>query len=163
ARLGPGDGRLRPGTRTGAAVADGGRHAGRRRGADGGPARRPVPRGPAPAGPCRRDAGRGAGHRGLLPLPARPPRRPARRAAAAVARIAVVLPLLGDWPAAVAAVAVGATVLIPLSLVAGGIPRLAPHGGRLLVHVLWVAGFSLVVAAVYVVIVLGLGKGPADA
>jgi len=29
--------------------------------------------------------------------------------------------------------------------------------------VLWVAGFSLVVAAVYVVVVLGLGKGPADA
>jgi signal transduction histidine kinase len=79
------------------------------------------------------------------------------------ALVAVVLHLLVDWPAAVAAVAAGMTVTIPLSLVAGGVPRLAAHGGRLLVHVLWVAGLSLVVAAVYVVIVLGLGKGPADA
>jgi signal transduction histidine kinase len=77
--------------------------------------------------------------------------------------IIVVLHLLVAWPTAVAAAAAGVTVAIPLSLIAGGIPRLAPHGGRLLVHVLWVAGFSLVVAAVYVVIVLGLGKGPADA
>ena len=79
------------------------------------------------------------------------------------ALITVVLHLLVGWPTAVAAAAAGVTVAIPLSLIAGAIPRLAPHGGRLLVHVLWVAGFSLVVAAVYVVIVLGLGKGPADA
>jgi signal transduction histidine kinase len=79
------------------------------------------------------------------------------------ALVTVLLHLLVGWPAAVAAVAAGVTVVIPLGLVAGGIPRLAPSGGRLLVHVLWVAGFSLVVAAVYVVIVLGLGKGPADA
>jgi signal transduction histidine kinase len=83
--------------------------------------------------------------------------------AADAALVAAVLHLLVGWPAAVAAVAAGVTVAIPLSLVAGGAPRLAPRGGRLLVHVLWVAGFSLVVAAVYVVIVLGLGKGPADA
>ena len=83
--------------------------------------------------------------------------------AADAALVSVVLHLLVGWPAAVAAVAAGVSVVIPLSLVAGGIPRLAPRGGRLLVHVLWVAGFSLVVAAVYVVIVLGLGKGPADA
>ena len=78
------------------------------------------------------------------------------------ALVAVVLHLLVGWPGAVAAVAAGMTVVIPLSLVAGGLPRLAPRGGRLLVHVLWVAGFSLVVAAVYVVIVLGLGKAPGD-
>ena len=83
--------------------------------------------------------------------------------AADAALVTVVLHLLVGWPAAVAAVAAGVTVVIPLSLVAGGIGRLAPRGGRLLVHVLWVAGFSLVVAAVYLVIVLGLGKGPADA
>src|SRR5215472_5911846 len=68
------------------------------------------------------------------------------------ALIIVVLHLLVAWPTAVAAAAAGVTVAIPLSLIAGGIPRLAPHGGRLLVHVLWVAGFSLVV-----------GKGPTDA
>ena len=79
------------------------------------------------------------------------------------ALIIATLHLLVDWPTAVAAATAGTTVVIPLSLVAGGIPRLAPHGGRLLVHVLWVAGFSLVVSAVYVVVVLGLGRGPADA
>jgi signal transduction histidine kinase len=78
------------------------------------------------------------------------------------ALVTVVLHLLVGWPGAVAAVAAGMTMVIPLSLVAGGLPRLAPRGGRLLVHVLWVAGFSLVVAAVYVVIVLGLGKAPGD-
>jgi signal transduction histidine kinase len=77
--------------------------------------------------------------------------------------ISVVLHLLVGWPGEVAAVAAGVTAAIPLSLVAGDVPRLAPRGGRLLVHVLWVAGFSLVVAAVYVVIVLGLGQAPADA
>jgi signal transduction histidine kinase len=83
--------------------------------------------------------------------------------AADAALVIVTLHLLVGWPAAVAAAAAGTTVVIPLSLVAGGIPRLAQHGGRLLVHVLWVAGFSLVVSAVYVVVVLGLGKGPTDA
>ncbi len=80
-----------------------------------------------------------------------------------VALISGILHLLVGWPGAIAAVAAGATVIIPLSLVAGGIPQLAPHGGRLLVHVLSVAGFSLVVAAVYLVIVLGLGKAPGNA
>jgi signal transduction histidine kinase len=83
--------------------------------------------------------------------------------AADTALVTVVLHLLVGWPAAVAAVAAGLTVVIPLSLVAGGMAQLAPHGGRILVNMLWVAGFSLVVAAVYVVIVLGLGKGPSDA
>jgi len=79
------------------------------------------------------------------------------------ALVSLVLHLLVGWPAAIAAVAAGVTVVIPLSLMAGGVARLGPYGGRLLVHVLWVAGFSLVVGAVYVVIVLGLGKAPSDA
>jgi len=83
--------------------------------------------------------------------------------AADTALVTVVLHLLVGWPAEVAAVAAGLTVVIPLSLVAGGMAQLAPHGGRILVNMLWVAGFSLVVAAVYVVVVLGLGKGPSDA
>ena len=235
ARLGPGRGRLRPGTRAGAAVADGGRDPGRRRRADRGPARQPAPGGPAPAGPGGRDRWRRrwssrlpatscspcptASSAGGPGVPAPPSRylgalgtglvfalagRPLPPLVAALGLVAavgcalpavrvrylhataagrerlqwlaigvvvavdavviiVVLHLLVGWPTAVAAAAAGVTVAIPLSLIAGGIPRLAPHGGRLLVHVLWVAGFSLVVAAVYVVIVLGLGKGPADA
>src|SRR5262249_9587547 len=77
--------------------------------------------------------------------------------------VSLVLHLLVAWPAAIAAVAAGVTVVIPLSLMASGVVKWGPYGGRLLVHVLWVAGFSLVVAVVYVVIVLGLGKAPSDA
>ncbi len=79
-----------------------------------------------------------------------------------VTLIGVVLHVLLDWPGAVAAVAAAATGTVPLSLVAGG-SRLGPHGGRVLVHVLAMSGFSLVVSAVYLVIVLGLGPPPADA
>ena len=78
------------------------------------------------------------------------------------ALVSLVLHLLIGWPAAIAAVAAGVTVVIPLSLMAGGVVKWGPHGGRLLVHALWVTGFSLVVAGVYVVIVLGLGKAPSD-
>jgi len=73
-----------------------------------------------------------------------------------------VLHLLVGWPGPVAAVAVACTVAVPASLVAGAVRRLAPMAGRLLVHVLSLAGFSVVVAAVYVVIVLGLGQRPGD-
>src|SRR5215471_4487257 len=211
AQLGPGHRRLRPGTRTGAAVADGGRHTGRRRRADRIPAGRPAPRGPAPAGRRCNGAGGGAGHRGVLPFPARPPRRPARRTGAAHRRHRRLPRGAGRWagvragrPAAAAtgrgAGAGGrprvrparrADPLPPCNGQGPGAAAMARHrrgrcnghgpdrrraaparrlagrgrggGGRLLVHVLWVAGFSLVVAAVYVVIVLGLGKGPADA
>ena len=47
-------------------------------------------------------------------------------------------------------------------MIAGTSSPLGPLGGRLLVHVLSLAGFSLVVAAIYVVIVLGLGQRPGD-
>ncbi len=83
--------------------------------------------------------------------------------AADVALIGAVLHLLVGWPGPVAAVAAGASLAVPLGLIAGDSSLLAPHGGRLLVHVLSTAGFSLVVAAVYVVIVLGLGRAPSSA
>ncbi len=83
-------------------------------------------------------------------------------AAADVALISAVLHLLVGWPGPVAAVAAGATVAVPFGLIAGDIPLLAPHGSRLLVHVLSAAGFSVVVAAVYLVIVLGLGRAPGN-
>ena len=83
--------------------------------------------------------------------------------AADVALISAVLHILVGWPGPLGAVAAGATVALPLGLIAGEMPALAPHGGRVLVHVLSVAGFSVVVAGVYLVIVLGLGKAPTDA
>jgi signal transduction histidine kinase len=83
--------------------------------------------------------------------------------AADVALISAVLHVLVGWPGPAGPVAAAATVLLPLGLIAGELPALAPHAGRLLVQVLSIAGFSVVVAAVYLVIVLGLGKAPGDA
>ena len=71
-----------------------------------------------------------------------------------------VLHVLVGWPGPVAAVMVGVTAAVPAGLVAGTSTRLAPVAGRLLVHVLSLAGFSVVVAAIYLVIVLGLGQRP---
>ena len=82
--------------------------------------------------------------------------------AADAALISAVLHVLVLWPGPLGPVAAGATVLIPLGLIAGELPTFAPHAGRLLVQVLSTAGFSVVVAAVYLVIVLGLGKAPSD-
>ena len=76
---------------------------------------------------------------------------------------AAVLYLLVGWPAPIAPVAAGATVLIPLGLLAGDLPRLGPYGGRLLVQILAIAGFTVTVAVIYLVVVLGLGKPPTDA
>ena len=53
-------------------------------------------------------------------------------------------------------------VLIPLGMVAGDVPRLGGRGGRLLVEVLAIAGFGATVAVIYLVVILGLGRPPAD-
>jgi signal transduction histidine kinase len=83
--------------------------------------------------------------------------------AGSAALSAAVLYLLVGWPAPLAPVAAGATVLIPLGLLAGDIPQLGQYGGRLLVQVLAIAGFIMTVAVIYLVVVLGLGKPPSDA
>ena len=80
--------------------------------------------------------------------------------AATVALMATVLHLLVGWPGQLAAVAAGATVLVPLGLLAGESRRLGAHGSRGLVQVLAVFGFVVVVSAIYLVVVLGLGHAP---
>jgi signal transduction histidine kinase len=82
--------------------------------------------------------------------------------AGVAALAAAVLHLLVGWPAPVAPVAAAATVLIPLGLVTAGVSRVGRYGGRLLVRVLSTAGFTVVVAVVYLVAVLGLGTPPTD-
>jgi signal transduction histidine kinase len=74
--------------------------------------------------------------------------------------IAVTLNLLVAWPAQIAVPTAAAAVLAALGLVCAASPRLAPHADRLLVHLLSILGFSVVVAAIYIIVVRGLGKTP---
>jgi signal transduction histidine kinase len=80
--------------------------------------------------------------------------------AATVALVATVLHLLVGWPGQLAAVAAGATVLVPLGLLVAENKRMGPHASRGLVQVLAVFGFFVVVSAIYLVVVLGLGHAP---
>jgi signal transduction histidine kinase len=80
--------------------------------------------------------------------------------AATVALVATVLHLLVGWPGPLGAVAAGATVLVPLGFLAAESRRLGPHASRGLVQVLSVFGFVVVVSAIYLVVVLGVGHAP---
>jgi signal transduction histidine kinase len=80
--------------------------------------------------------------------------------AATIALVATVLHLLVGWPGPLGAVTAGATVLVPLGLLAAENQKMGPHASRGLVQVLAVFGFFVVVAAIYLVVVLGLGHAP---
>jgi len=80
--------------------------------------------------------------------------------AATVALGATVLHLLVGWPGELGAVTAGATVFVPLGLLAGENKKMGPHASRGLVQVLAVFGFVVVVSAIYLVVVLGLGHAP---
>jgi len=80
--------------------------------------------------------------------------------AADSALVAAVLHVLVGWPGPIAAVAAGCGSLLAFGMMAGELPSLGPQGGRLLVQVLSIAGFTTVVAAIYLVIVLGIGTAP---
>ncbi|MFI5054308.1 MAG: histidine kinase, partial [Acidimicrobiia bacterium] len=80
--------------------------------------------------------------------------------AAAVSASAWVLHELVSWPEPIRAVAVATTVLIPLSLALGSSERIAVRIDRLLVHTITLAGLAVMVAASYLLIVLGLGRSP---
>jgi signal transduction histidine kinase len=82
--------------------------------------------------------------------------------AADAALVVAVLHVLVGWPAQVAATAAGCAVLLALGMIAGEVRGLGPYGGRVLVQVLSIAGFTVVVAAIYLVIVLGIGTQPRD-
>ena len=83
--------------------------------------------------------------------------------AADSALVVVVLHVLVGWPGPVAAVAAGCGAFLAFGMMAGELRSLGPYGGRVLVQVLSVAGFTTVVAAIYLVIVLGIGSGASDA
>jgi signal transduction histidine kinase len=83
--------------------------------------------------------------------------------AADSALVVLVLHVLVGWPGPVAAVAAGCAAFLAFGMMAGELPSSGPYGGRVLVQVLSVAGFTTVVAAIYLVIVLGIGSGASDA
>ncbi|HEY2522063.1 MAG TPA: GAF domain-containing sensor histidine kinase [Streptosporangiaceae bacterium] len=80
--------------------------------------------------------------------------------AADIALVAVVLHLLVAWPGAAGLVAEGATVAIPLATMAAITPALGRQASRLFVYVLSAAGFSVVVAVIYLIVILGFGQAP---
>jgi signal transduction histidine kinase len=82
--------------------------------------------------------------------------------AAGIGIAAASLHALVSWPDSVAAVAAGATVLIPIAFAIAAFDRPATMVDRLLLHTISFAGLVVLVAAVYVVIVLGLGRVPRE-
>lgn len=80
--------------------------------------------------------------------------------AAEVALVLVALDLLADWPHHIGRLVLAATGLVPLALVAGTSPRLVARVDRLLTHTVSLAGLTALVIAVYVVVVVGLGRVP---
>lgn len=80
--------------------------------------------------------------------------------AGGIAVLALGLRVLVDWPSHVSEIAIGATVFVPLAVVLGTSTRLAAGIDRLLTSTISLAGLTAVVVAVYLAIVLGLGRVP---
>jgi signal transduction histidine kinase len=82
--------------------------------------------------------------------------------AADAALVTAVLHVLVGWPEQLAAVAAGCAIFLPVGMILGEVRGLASLGGRVLVQVLSIAGFTTVVAGIYLVIVFGIGTPPSD-
>jgi len=76
--------------------------------------------------------------------------------------VALAARLLSGWPDDAGAIAVAATLPIPVALALGSSRRLIGRVDTLLAHTVSLAGLTCVVVAVYLVIVLGLGRAPTD-
>ena len=77
--------------------------------------------------------------------------------------VVVALRLLLDWPTEAGAIALALTGFIPIGLACGTLPRMVARVDRLLTHTVAIAGLTALVVAVYVVVILGLGRTPSDA
>ncbi|WP_232663640.1 sensor histidine kinase [Pseudonocardia sp. TRM90224] len=82
--------------------------------------------------------------------------------AGAVATVLLTLMAVLEIPADPIAWVVGAGVLLPAGLALGVAPGSAPAGPAALVESLVVAGLAVFVVAVYLVVVVGLGRMPVD-
>jgi signal transduction histidine kinase len=79
-----------------------------------------------------------------------------------VVLVALTLHLLLDWPQGFLEIAAAATLPLPLALVLSTSDRLGRSADRLLVPAVSVAGLTGIVAAVYLLVVLALGRPPTD-
>ena len=79
---------------------------------------------------------------------------------AEAALVLAALRVLVGWPAQLLPLVGAVTVLVPLALAAGASPRLVGRVDRLLTHTVSLAGLSGLIVAVYLVVVLGLGRLP---
>ena len=82
--------------------------------------------------------------------------------AAEITLVTIALRLFLGWPETSGEVAAAATVFIPLSFVFSTSRRMLPQVDKLLAHTVSLTGLTGVVVAVYLVIVLGLGRVPND-
>lgn len=74
--------------------------------------------------------------------------------------VLVALRLLTQWPDSAGTAALATTALVPIAVIAGTAPRMVAQVDRLLTRTVELAGLTALVMAVYVVVVLGLGRAP---
>ncbi|HEX4867526.1 MAG TPA: histidine kinase [Acidimicrobiales bacterium] len=79
-----------------------------------------------------------------------------------VAIVVAALRVLVDWPSHAGEVAAATTALVPIAIAAGRSTKISRNVDRVLVHTVSATGLTAVVVAVYVVVVIGLGRAPAD-
>ncbi len=79
---------------------------------------------------------------------------------AEVVLVVSALNLLTNWPSEVGLIAFAATGLVPLAVVAGTDGRLVMRVDRLLTYTVSLAGLTTLVVAVYLLVVIGLGRRP---
>jgi signal transduction histidine kinase len=82
--------------------------------------------------------------------------------AAEIVLVAAALRVFVGWPRPLAEIVTAATVLVPLSFVPCLFQRLLGHVDKMLGQAVSLTGLTGVVVAVYLVIVLGLGRSPDD-
>jgi signal transduction histidine kinase len=82
--------------------------------------------------------------------------------AAEAAVVVIALRLLSGWPDDAGAVALALTGFVPVGLACGTLPRMIARVDRLLTHTVALAGLTALVVAIYVIVILGLGRTPTD-
>ena len=81
---------------------------------------------------------------------------------AEIGLLLLALDLFIEWPDRARLVAAAATILVPLALAASASSKMVTRVDRLLTHTVSLAGLTSLVVAVYLLVVIGLGRSPRD-